>query len=369
MRIRSNLSVYFFRKRSNSVRSKRGFCALLVMAGIIIMPALTLMSLCAGNPYIPVDELLAHIISVINKGGHNLTNIEKIIFMIRLPETVAAIAVGIGLSVAGAVYQAIIKNPLVEPYIMGVSSGAGTFSLAAMWMGCIFFGFYYAYDPMRIITSAMVGGLLAFGCTMLIAKFAGGKSINYVFAGIIVGMLFSAIQSILIIWGCTQITSAISWLYGSFAFATWEKLQFVLMPIIILSAIPLIWSRSFNLILLGDDQATQMGMNAKRFSEIMLTIASILATFCVAFFGIIGFVGLVVPHISRMLVGSDHRLMLPVSMIIGASFLILADLLSRSLPMTYQGGLPVGMITAVIGVPIFAYLLIKRGYKYDEQRF
>lgn len=367
---RSNLSVYFFKKdRSCGIGSKRRFCVFSVIAGIMIITALTLTSLCVGNPYIPIDELLSHIISIMNKGGHDLTNKEKIIFMIRLPETVAAIAVGVGLSVAGAVYQAIIKNPLVEPYIMGVSSGAGTFSVAAMWMGSVFFGFYYAYDPMRIIASAMVGGLLAFGCTMLIAKFAGGKSISYVLAGITVGMLFSAIQSILMVWGCTQITNAISWLYGSFAFATWENVRFVLMPIIILSAIPLIWSRSFNLILLGDDHATQMGMNTKRFSEIMLTIASVLATFCVAFFGIIGFVGLVVPHISRMLVGSDHRLMLPVSMIIGASFLILADILSRSLPMTYQGGLPVGMITSVIGIPIFAYLLIKRGYKHDEQRF
>ena len=157
--------------------------------------------------------------------------------------------------------------------------------------------------------------------------------------------------------------SALSWLYGSFANITWDKIWFIIFPVMALSFVPLIWAKEFNLILLGDDQARQMGLNAKKFNMIMLTLASILTSFCVAFCGIIGFVGLVIPHLSRMLMGGDHRLMLPVSMAFGGSLMVVADLLSRILLTGYE--LPVGAITTVIGVPVFIYLLVKRGGRYD----
>ena len=158
-------------------------------------------------------------------------------------------------------------------------------------------------------------------------------------------------------------SNALSWLYGSFASMTWEKLWLVLVPCISLSLVPLIWAKEFNLVLLGEDQAMQMGLNAKKFDRIMLIIASVLTAFCVAFCGIIGFIGLVVPHLARMIMGGDHRLMLPVSMAFGGSLMILADLLARVLLTGYE--LPVGAVTTIIGVPVFVYLLIRSGGRYD----
>ena len=127
--------------------------------------------------------------------------------------------------------------------------------------------------------------------------------------------------------------------------------------------VPIVGAKELNLILLGDDQARQMGLDTKRFNIFILVTASVLTAFCVAFCGIIGFVGLVIPHLSRMLMGGDHRMMLPVSMALGGSLMVLSDLLARILLTGFE--LPVGAVTTVIGVPVFAYLLIKRGRSYD----
>ena len=186
---------------------------------------------------------------------------------------------------------------------------------------------------------------------------------NYVLAGIIIGLVFSAIQSLMMVMGGNNVQSALSWLYGSFASMTWEKIWLVLIPVITLSLIPYLWSKELNLVLLGEDQARQMGLDARRFDRWMLIIASVLTAFCVAFAGVIGFVGLVVPHLCRMILGGDHRLMLPASMAFGGVLMIAADVLARVLVSGYE--LPVGAITTVIGVPVFAYLLIKRGKSYD----
>ena len=138
----------------------------------------------------------------------------------------------------------------------------------------------------------------------------------------------------------------------------------IVFPCLFLSLIPLFWAKELNLVLLGEDQAMQMGLNAKKFDMIMLIVVSVLTAFCVAFCGIIGFVGLVIPHLSRLLLGGDHRLMLPASMAFGGCLLLFADLISRVLITGYE--LPVGAITTIIGVPVFAYLLVKRGRSYND---
>ena len=189
---------------------------------------------------------------------------------------------------------------------MGVSSGAGTFAVAVITFGFTFFGFFSAGSTYLTAASAIVGGLLAFGCTMLLAEKTGGKSINYVLAGIVVGLVFSALQSLMMVEAGNKVSSALSWLYGSFANMGWDNLWLVLIPCLVLSMVPLIWAKELNLVLLGEDQARQMGLDAKRFDRIMLILASVLTAFCVAFCGVIGFVGLVIPHLSRMIMGGDH---------------------------------------------------------------
>jgi iron complex transport system permease protein len=354
---------FFGTEYTHNTRSKRKVRAVFAF-GVVITLIISLVSLCVGpETTMGLGDAFNNMISAISKGGQNLTYEEMLIYNQRLPRVLAAIGVGVGLSVAGAMYQAVIKNPLVEPYIMGVSSGAGTFAVAVLTFNFTFFGLFAANSIYLTAFSAIFGGLLAFGLTMLLALKTGGKSINFVLAGIVIGLVFSAVQSLLMINAGTKVASALSWLYGSFSTMTWDKVWLVLIPAIFLSMVPLIWAKEFNLVLLGEDQAKQMGLNAKRFDAIMLIVASVLTSFCVAFCGVIGFVGLVIPHLSRMILGGDHRLMLPATMAFGGFLMVAADLLARVLLSGYE--LPVGAITTVIGVPVFAYLLIKRGRSYD----
>ncbi len=280
-------------------------------------------------------------------------------FSIRLPRAIGAIGVGIGLSIAGAVYQAVIRNPLVDPYITGVSSGAGLGAILAMIAGISLFGEYSIY---AIPVAAMVGGLVAFLCTMGMAEGAGGRPINYVLGGVIVGMAFSAVTTLMLTFAGDKLHNAMFWLFGSFSQVTWDRAFLILIPVICMAAIVLVYARELNLVLLGDDQARQMGLNVKLFNRAMLIMASLMTAVCVAFTGIIGFVGLIVPHACRMLLGGDHRLLLPASMILGANVMMLADLVSKLAIEPLE--LPVGAIMTLIGAPFFGYLLMRKGKEY-----
>ncbi|MCQ2070936.1 MAG: iron chelate uptake ABC transporter family permease subunit [archaeon] len=359
-------SFYTFLYGENYTHSRRSRHRLwlVMLVGILITIMVAILSLCVGSETtLSIPDALSATFSSIQKGGRHLTYEEMLIYNARLPRTVAALAVGIGLSVAGCVYQAVIKNPLVEPYIMGVSSGAGTLAVAVISYDFTFFGLMDSHDPYLTALAAIIGGLLAFGLTMLMAVKTGGKSTNYVLAGIVIGLVFSAMQSLLMIHAGKDVASSLSWLYGSFTSITWQKVWIVLIPVLALSMAPIIWAKELNLVLLGEDQAKQMGLDAAKFDRYMLILVSVMTAFCVAFCGVIGFVGLVIPHLCRLILGGDHRLILPASMAFGGFLMILADLLSRVLLTGYE--LPVGAITTCIGVPVFAYLLIRRGKSYD----
>jgi len=321
-------------------------------------------SLCIGPTRIlSPGEMFGALFSSLQKGGVNLTYDELMVYSSRLPRTIVAFAVGIGLSVAGVVYQAIIRNPLVDPYIMGVSSGAGTAAIAVIGFNFTFFGLFPSHSIYLTAMAAMIGGVIAFAITMLLAEKSGGSSVNYVLAGVVVGLVFSAAQSVMMTMGTENIADSLSWLYGSFANVSWSHVAIVFFPVLGMSLATLIWAKEFNLVLLGEDQAKQMGLDVVKFNRWMLILASVLTSLCVAFVGIIGFVGLVVPHLCRMILGGDHRLVIPASISFGGFLMIAADLAAR---MIWAGSeLPVGAITTLIGVPVFAWLLIKRGRMYD----
>ena len=349
--------------QSHNTRNKHRLKFIIVIGAILTFAAFTL-CLCVGSTSIenPVEAYSA-LFSAISKGGVGLDSLETTIYVSRLPRTIAALAVGIGLSVAGCIYQAIIRNPLVDPYIMGVSSGAGVAAIAVIAFDFTFFGMFSSHSIFLTAITACIGGLIAFACTMLLAEKSGGSAINYVLSGVVIGLAFSAVQTIMLTMAGNKLSNALSWLYGSFAEVTWSQVGIIVFLAVFLSLVPLIWAKELNLVLLGEDQARQMGLNVKRFNRWMLILASILTSVCVAFCGVIGFVGLVIPHLCRMLLGSDHRMVLPASICFGGVMLMLADLLART---GYYGmELPVGAITTVIGIPVFAYLLIKRGRMYD----
>ena len=349
--------------QSHNTRNKHRLKFIIVIGAILTFAAFTL-CLCGGSTSIenPVEAYSA-LFSAISKGGVGLDSLETTIYVSRLPRTIAALAVGIGLSVAGCIYQAIIRNPLVDPYIMGVSSGAGVAAIAVIAFDFTFFGMFSSHSIFLTAITACIGGLIAFACTMLLAEKSGGSAINYVLSGVVIGLAFSAVQTIMLTMAGNKLSNALSWLYGSFAEVTWSQVGIIVFLAVFLSLVPLIWAKELNLVLLGEDQARQMGLNVRRFNRWMLILASILTSVCVAFCGVIGFVGLVIPHLCRMLLGSDHRMVLPASICFGGVMLMLADLLART---GYYGmELPVGAITTVIGIPVFAYLLIKRGRMYD----
>ncbi len=347
---------------SHNTRSRHRLL-IMVSVGALLSLIMAIACLCIGpsGTYSP-GEALSALFSAVSKGGQNLTVEEIDVYSSRLPRTVMALVVGIGLSVAGVMYQAVIRNPLVDPYIMGVSAGAGTAAVAVLSFNFTFFGLLTGSVYTTAI-AAMVGGLFAFGVTMLIAEKAGGTSINYVLAGVVVGLVFSAIQSLILTMGSENVSGSLTWLFGSFSSVDWNEVAIVLFPALAMSLVPLIWAKEFNLILLGEDQARQMGLNVRRFNRGVLVLASVLASLCVAFVGIIGFVGLVVPHLCRMVLGGDHRLVLPSSIAFGGFLMMAADLASRMLLAGIE--LPVGAITTLIGVPVFAWLLIRKGRMYD----
>ena len=346
------------------IQRKKHRMKFIVGVGTLLTLIVFIAMLCIGPTKImgPI-EALSNLFSAIGKDGSEMTPEEVMVFSSRLPRAIAALVVGVGLSIAGAGYQAIIRNPLVDPYIMGVSSGAGTFAIAVIAFEFTFFGLISPNSIYLVAVAAIVGGLLAFLLTMALANRAGGTTNAYVLSGVVIGLVFGAIQTMMIVFSGNKVSDVLLWLFGSFANITWEKALFIMVPVIIISLLIFKYARELNLVLLGENQASQMGLNVKRFNALILTLASIMTAFCVAFCGIIGFVGLVVPHLCRMLFGGDHRLVLPGSIALGGVLMMAADLAAR---MIIPGNeLPVGAITTLIGVPVFAYLLFIRGKMYN----
>lgn len=355
-------------------RKKRRF-AVIVVFGIVMSFVAFLISISiSSGGVISISEAVSALFSAIGKvtaspeeiaanpAAYELNTVELYIYESRLPRTIAAIAVGAGLSIAGCMYQAIIRNPLVDPYITGVSSGAGCLAIAVVALG-ITIPMIPNSSLYIIPVAAIIGGLVAFAITMLVAEGAGGSATNYILAGTIVGFAFSSVQTIFLTLSLDNIQNTMWWLYGSFANVTWENAWLVFVPAMLLSVISMIWAREYNLFMMGEEQAKQLGLNVKMFKRLMLILASVITAVCVAFCGIIGFVGLIIPHACRMALGSDYRLVMPASLVLGAMLMLFADLLARTMLSPQE--LPVGAITAIIGTPIFAYMLMRRGRQYD----
>ncbi len=355
-------------------RKKRRFAVITIFGTLMSFIAFLISISISSGGVIPVSEAVSALFSAIGKAGATpeqiasdperwqMTTVELYIYQSRLPRTIAAIAVGAGLSIAGCMYQALIRNPLVDPYITGVSSGAGCLAVAVVATG-ITIPFIPGGSLYLIPVAAIIGGLVAFAITMLVAEGSGGSATNYILAGVIVGFAFSSFQTIFLSMAKDNLTNAMWWLFGSFANITWENAWIVFVPAMGVSIMAMFWAREFNLFMMGEEQAKQLGLNVRRFKRSMMIIASVLTAVCVAFCGIIGFVGLVIPHACRMALGSDHRLIMPASIVLGAMLMLFADLIARTVMSPLE--LPVGAITAMIGTPIFAYMLMRRGREYD----
>lgn len=278
-----------------------------------------------------------------------------IIFNIRLPRVLLAALVGASLAVAGATMQGLFRNPLADPYIIGVSSGAAFGASAAIVLG-ITLGFAgFGAVPLM----AFGGGLLTIFVVYQISRQGSTVPVmTLLLAGIAIGAFLSAFVSLMIFFSGDRMHQVVFWMMGGLGGARWSYLS-VMVPYVVLGyGCIYYFSRELNAMLLGEDTAHYLGIDAEKLKKIFLVASSLLVSAAVSTSGIIGFVGLVVPHIVRLLAGPDHRFLLPASALCGAILLIGADTLARTIIAPAE--LPVGIITSLLGAPFFLYLLRKR---------
>ena len=284
--------------------------------------------------------------------------LHDIIWLLRLPRLVLAALVGMGLSVCGVIMQAVVKNPLADPYILGISSGASLGATAA-----ILLGIGVALGENFVGIAAFIGAF-AMSLGVLFISNLGGRSnsVKLLLAGMALSAVCGAFSSFIVYFANNKegMQTIAYWMMGSFAGAKWETLA-VIGPIVLL-AVLFLWtqSRMLNLMLLGDESALTLGTDLHIYRQIYLLVSSLIVGFLVYAAGMVGFVGLVVPHVIRMLVGTDHKKLIPVSAMTGAVFLVIADGLCRVIiPRTE---LPIGILISLIGAPCFVYLMIKKTY-------
>ena len=329
-----------------------GRTAAVLGAGTLLLAAAVLAAVALGTSGVGPGEAAAIVL-------HRLTGIgpvtwpaasEVIVWELRLPRIVAGMAVGAGLATAGAVFQALLRNPMADPYIIGTAAGASLGAVVALLLPFAFAG-WLGLGLVQLL--AFAGGLAAVIAVYAVARGRGGTPVvTLLLAGYAVSSLLAAGVALLMFVSGDRLAAVISWLLGSLAGASWERLALAA-PLIGLSfgLLALRW-RTLNALLLGEQPAAHLGVDVEREKRILTGLAALATTAGVAISGTIGFVGLVVPHLLRLAFGPDHRLLLPASMVYGAALLVLADLGAR-----LAGGIPVGVVTAFIGAPFLLSLL------------
>ena len=313
---------------------------------LFLLAALTL-SLAVGSVFISPEELW-HVIS----GTNTNETFRTILFDIRLPRTVLIALVGAALAGSGAAYQGLFRNPLADPYLIGVASGAGLGAVLAMsvqWP-------YTTLGLMAVPLAAFLASLLTVYLVYIFANVGGTvPTTSLILAGVAFSSFATSLTSFLMLKSNSELRRAIGWLLGGVSLAGWDVIL-ALIPYLLIGLTTLILNGyALNLLQFGDDQAHQMGLNVRRAQLIIIVAASLVTAAAVSFAGIIGFVGLIVPHVVRIWWGVDYRRILPLSVIGGAGTLLLADVLARVILAPQE--LPLGIVTALAGAPFFLWVL------------
>lgn len=285
----------------------------------------------------------------------------QIVWNIRLPRVLFGMLCGMGLALCGTAMQALVLNPIADPYILGISSGASAGAAWALLMPLPWFA-----GQFQVPLAAMLGAMLASACVYTMARLGGGGQIRpttLLLAGTAINAVMSAITSFLIFLAKSpeSIAAVYNWQMGSIAVAQWSSLKLPLAGTILGLVLFTAFGHQFNLLMMGDEDALSMGVNVKGLRTVMFAACSLIVACMVSITGIIGFVGLIVPHVARMLSGtSDNRVIFPQSALLGGTFLIWCDAGARGL---FGGAeLPLGIITAFLGAPFFLYLLVRKNY-------
>lgn len=283
-----------------------------------------------------------------------------IVWDIRFPRVLLGVVVGGGLAVAGVAIQALIRNSLADPYILGVSSGA---SVAATLV--ILFGAFRFFGQYALVFSAFLGSLAAMGMVFVLARVGGRVSTTrLLLSGIAVSMIMSAATNFIVTMAPREegIRSAMYWMMGSLTGAKWEYLTIPALIVVAGALILLFQYRALNALLMGEDAAVTLGVDIQAFRKFLVIVAALLTGTIVSVSGSIGFVGLMIPHIVRLMVGSDHRRVLPVSLLLGAVFIVWSDVFARLVLAPEE--LPIGIVTALCGGPFFIWMLRRSNYSF-----
>ena len=275
-----------------------------------------------------------------------------VLIEIRLPRVLLALLVGGGLSVAGAIFQVLLRNVLADPYILGVSGGASVGALVAIATGMS--GMFILAQPLLAFAGALLAVVAVYG---LASRGRPGDN-TLLLSGVMIGAFLSAVILALVSTMDAPLRNALYWLIGYLGNATLREVAILLPFVTVLVTISLFAAARMNVLALGTEAARHLGVGVRRLQPMLYVVASLMTAAVVAFSGAIGFVGLIVPHVCRRLFGPDHRLLLPASFLGGASFLIFSDIIARSI--LHPSELPVGAVTAALGAPVFIYVLRRK---------
>jgi iron complex transport system permease protein len=309
---------------------------------------------------VPLSPARVWHVVVAGMAGHAPNTVAGIIvWQIRLPRVLLAAVVGAALTTAGSVVQVLVRNALADPFLLGVSSGASVGATAVLLLGA-----FAALGSWAISVGSVLGALGAMAAVFLVSR--GRSSLSptqLILCGVVMSALFESVTSFLIFRGNPQATQAVLfWLLGSFGLASWNQLPIRAVALAIAMVYLLAQGRTLNALAMGSEPAASLGVDVQRLRRNLFVVTSLMAGVAVAVSGIIGFVGLVVPHIVRLMVGSDHRRVLPTGVLFGASFMVLGDLLARTIVAPQE--MPIGVITAFIGAPTLIVLIRRRPYLY-----
>ena len=331
------------RLRENRIRY---FAAGAVMtAGIA---AVFLLGINLGDLKISLKEVWQVIIGKLMNNSDMLAEVKKntaaVVWEIRIPRIICGIFAGAGLGIAGVIFQGILQNPLADPYTLGISTGASFGAALAI------------YFP--VSAAALISSLITLAAVIFITKRGGGmESANLIIAGIIVSSILSSGVSLIKMLAGEDVGAIVFWLMGSLAAKSWNDAMLLMGSVIVFGTASVIFAKELDIMSLGDDTAHSLGINTEKMRTFYLIVGAALSAVCVSVCGVIGFVGLIVPHLLRFWLTSSNRVLIPLSALTGAILLSLADNAARIIA---SGEIPVGVITTLIGGPFFIYIFTRR---------
>lgn len=329
-----------------------------VLGAALLLGAAVVLSLMVGSFSLPsgsiVRSLLDHLPFISIDDGLD-ERAEAILWQVRMPRIVLGVIVGATLSAAGAAYQGVFRNPLADPYLLGAGAGAGLGATLAIAYGPDSAGWIVDPLPLAAFVGAIVGVVLAYVLGYSVRS--GRTAVTLILAGVAVAAFLTAAQTFLQQRNSETLREVYGWILGSLATSSWAEVRLVLPYVVIALAVVFLGRRLMDVLAVGDVEASSLGVQPGRVRLVLVAFATLGTAAVVAVSGLIGFVGIIVPHTIRLLTGTSYRIVVPLSVLVGGAFLVIADLIARTVQAPYE--VPIGVVTAFIGAPFFAVVLRK----------